>query len=168
MHIRLQLGSTLGPIGIHTCSESDYLCVSVQASPILQICHLAQKTQCLGSHLPRPLVVYTTMTMKVCKDGPWQKFYPPSRGKGVTGKKWQAALKRKEVAEDKAEKSQLASNKADVVAATAEVAFTKADLAAAIAEAKAEKLKKAFEKADAKAKKLKIRAQLNSARADAI
>ena len=76
------IGSTLGPIGIHTCSESDYLCVSVQASPILQICHWAPKTQCLGSHLPRPLVVYTTMTMKVCKDGHWQKFYPPSRGKG--------------------------------------------------------------------------------------
>ena len=169
MHICLQLGSTLGPIGIHTCSESDYLCVSVQASPILQICHLAQKTQCLGSHLPRPLVVYTTMTMKVCKDGPWKQCYsPPSRGKGVTGKEWQAALKRKEVAEDKAEKSALAYNDADVAAAIAEVAFTKADLAAAIAEAKAEKLKKACEKADAKAKKLKMRAELDLARADAM
>ena len=168
MHICLQLGSTLGPIGIHTCSESDYLCVSVQASPILQICHLAQKTQCLGSHLPRPLVVYTTMTMKVCKDGPWQKFYPPSRGKGVTGKEWQAALKRKEVAEDKAEKSELASINAEVAAATAEVAFAKADWAAAIALAKAIKLKKAFEKADAKAKKLKKRAQLHLERANAI
>ena len=108
------------------------------------------------------------MTMKVCKDGPWQKFYPPSRGKGVTGKEWQAALKRKEVAEEKAEKSELASTKADVAAAIAEVAFTKADHAAAIAEAKAEKLKKAFEKADAKAKKLKMRAELDLARADAM
>ena len=62
------IGSTLGPIGIHTCSESDYLCVSVQASPILQICHLAQKTQCLGSHLPRPLVLlHTTMAKKAGK-----------------------------------------------------------------------------------------------------
>ena len=68
MHICLQVGSTLGPIGIHTCSESDYLCVSVQASPILQICHLAQKTQCLGSHLPRPLVLlHTTMAKKAGK-----------------------------------------------------------------------------------------------------
>ena len=103
------------------------------------------------------------MTMKVCKDGPWQKFYPPSRGK-----EWQAALERKEVAEDKAEKSELASNKADVAAARAEVAFTTADLATAIAEAKAKKLKKAFEKADAKAKKLKKSAQLHLERANVI
>jgi hypothetical protein len=31
--------------------------ISVQASPILQICHLAQKTKNLGSHLLRPLVL---------------------------------------------------------------------------------------------------------------
>ena len=168
MHICLQLGSTLGPIGIHTCSESDYLCVSVQASPILQICHLAQKTQCLGSHLPRPLVVYTTMTMKVCKDGPWQKFYPPSRGKGVTGKEWQAALKRKDVAECKSEKSALAFAKADTAAAKAELAFATAKVAAAKAEEKVEKLKKAFDKATAEAKKLEKRAQTDQQRADAI
>ena len=130
----------------------------------------------LGSKDPVPRLtpappfscIHTTMTMKVCKDGPWQKFYPPSRGKGVTGKEWQAALKRKEVAEDKAEKSELASINAEVAAARAEVAFAKADWAAAIALAKAIKLKKAFEKADAKAKKLKMRAELDLARADAM
>ena len=142
--------------------------VSMQAALILQICHLAQKTQCLGSHLPGPLVLYTTMTMKVCKDGPWQKFYHPSRGKGVTGKEWQASLKRKEIAEDKAEKSALAHATANVAAARAELAFTTADVAAAKAEAKAKKLKTAFYKADAKAKKLEKRAQLDLKRANAI
>ena len=141
----------------------------MQASPILQICHLAQKTQCLGSHLPRPLIVYTTMTMKVCKDGPWKQCYsPPSRGKGVTGKEWQAALKRKEVAEDKAETSNLAFCKADTAAAKAGLAFATAELAAAKAEEKVKKLKKAFGKATVEAKKLEKRAQIDQQRADAL
>ena len=108
------------------------------------------------------------MTMKVCKDGHWQKFYPPSRGKGVTGKEWQAALKRKDVAECKSEKSALAFAKADTAAAKAELAFATAKVAAAKAEEKVEKLKKAFDKATAEAKKLEKRAQIDQQRAELI
>ena len=82
----------------------------------------------IGSHLPRPLVLYTTMTMKVCKDGPWQKFYPPTRGKGVTGKEWQKALIRKHAARYKASDSEYAFAKANTAAVRAEIAFTTADL----------------------------------------
>ena len=133
----------------------------MQSSPILQICHLAQKTQCLGSHLPRPLVLYTTMTRKVDKDGSWQKFYPPSRGKGVTGKEWQEALKRKQAAFHKAAQSDYAFLKANTAAVRAEIAFTTANAAAARAEI-------AFNKAVAKAKKLEKRAQLDLKRANAL
>ncbi len=108
------------------------------------------------------------MTMKVCKDGPWQKFYPPSRGKGVTGKEWQKALIRKQAATYKASDSEYAFAKANTAAVRAEIAFTTANLAAARAEAKAKKLAKAFNKAVVKAKKLEKRAQLDWKRETAI
>ena len=101
------------------------------------------------------------MTMKVCKDGPWQKFYPPSRGKGVTGKEWQEALKRKQAAFHKAAQSDYAFLKANTAAVRAEIAFTTANAAAARAEI-------AFNKAVAKAKKLEKRAQLDLKRANAL
>ena len=106
--------------------------------------------------------------MKVGKDGPWQKFYRPSRGKRVTGKEWQAALKRKKVAHHKAVQSAWAFAKADVAAVRAEIAFTTARFAAARAEAKAKKLEKAFDKAGAKAKKLEKPAQIDLKRAEAL
>ena len=115
------------------------------------------------------------MTLKVSKDGPWQKFYLPSRVKGVTGKEWQAALKRKKVADYKAAQSEWAFAKANVAAVRAELPFTQAkakralaDIAAARAQAKAKKLKKAFGKAVAQAKKREKRAQIDLQRAEAL
>ena len=108
------------------------------------------------------------MTMKVGKDGPWQKFYRPSHGKGDTGKEWQKALIRKQAAWYKAVDSEYAFAKANTAAVRAEIAFTAAKLAAARAEAKAKKLKKAFDKAGAKAKKLEKRVQIDLKRAEAL
>ncbi len=156
MHICLQLGSTLGPIGIHTCSENDYLCVSVQASPILQICHLAQKTQCLGSHLPRPLVLYTTMAKKAGKGvmakkagkgGGWKPWLNPPAGKGVTGKEWRKALTKKKDAFAKAQASHV-------------------ELAIALAEA--DKARTAYAKAVSKTKKIAKRAAIDLKKASAL
>ena len=101
------------------------------------------------------------MTTKVGKDGPWQKFYRPSHGKGVTGKEWQKALIRKQAARYKASDSEYAFAKANTAAVRAEIAFTTANLAAARAEI-------AFNKAVAKAKKLEKRAQLDLKRANAL
>ena len=151
MHICLQLGSTLGPIGIHTCSESDYLCVSVQASPILQICHLAQKTQCLGSHLPRPLVsLHTTMAKKAGKAA---QGGGKGGGKGVAkgGTRFEKAI----ADVGNAQKIIAAWNVSKAKALKSHTAWVKAIQETDKAQAGAKKSNKAVDEAVVKAHKLK-------------
>mgnify|MGYP007121956965 CR=1 FL=1 len=143
----MQLGSTLGPIGIHTCSESDYLCVSVQASPILQICHLAQKTQCLGSHLPRPLVLlHTTMAKKAGKAA-------QGGGKGVAkgGTRFEKAI----ADVGNAQKIIAAWNVSKAKALKSHTAWVKAIHDTDKAQARAKKANQAVSEAVLKANKLK-------------
>ena len=153
MHICLQLGSTLGPIGIHTCSESDYLCVSVQASPILQICHLAQKTQCLGSHLPRPLVLlHTTMAKKAGKAA-----QGGGKGGGIIKAKAKGGTRFERAIADvgKAQKTIAAWNVSKAKALKSHTAWVKAIHETDKAQAAAKKSNQAVSEAVLKANKLK-------------
>jgi hypothetical protein len=153
MHIRLQLGSTLGPIGIHTCSDSDYLCVSVQASPILQICHLAQKTRCLGSHLPRPLVLlHTTMAKKAGKAA-----QGGGKGGGIIKAKAKGGTRFERAIADvgKAQKTIEAWNVSKAKALKSHTAWVKAIQETDKALARAKRSNKAVSEAVVKANKLK-------------
>ena len=130
-----------------------FAAVASTSTSSFPVCSAAQKTKCLGSHLPHPLVLYTTMAKKAGKGvmakkagkgggwkkagkgGGWKPWLIPQAGKGVTAKAWRAKMSKKKVAFAKAQASHCEFGIAAHEAHQAQIAFTKAV-------AKAKKLKK--------------------------
>ena len=121
-----------------------FAAVASTSTSSFPVCSATQKTKCLGSHLPHPLVLYTTMAKKAgkgvmakkaCKGGGWKPWLIPQAGKGVTAKAWRAKMSKKKVAFAKAQASHCEFGIAAHEAHQAQIAFTKAV-------AKAKKLKK--------------------------